>query len=280
MNNKVRSDSNNSSNPFSKTLRNGLIATSLLFALWSQPAESKTVEKNMNKIEMTTDKAASPMIENIEQQSTPDYISQAETWVKKYYPQYADYFKTTLEVISTIPENTRKMINTIIEENFEIFEDDITTEKDRITTILMFYEHYLWSSYFTNQNDVKNISKELWYDVRFSAAKEISKWVIKNKWIKYQEVNKIQLEILNEKKAQNEKRKNGNNTPEIMQWDLEKILNIRIKLFDKNLIARSELKNIETITNDIKNYKEFCKITWKKPSPIWQKFIDEYNKIK
>jgi hypothetical protein len=33
MNNKVRSDSNNSSNSFSKTLRNGLIATSLLFAL-------------------------------------------------------------------------------------------------------------------------------------------------------------------------------------------------------------------------------------------------------
>jgi hypothetical protein len=35
------------------------------------------------------------------------------------------------------------MINTIIEENFEIFEDDITTEKDKITTILMFYEYYL-----------------------------------------------------------------------------------------------------------------------------------------
>jgi hypothetical protein len=32
----------------------------------------------MNKIEMTTEKAASPMIENIEQQSTPDYIGQAE----------------------------------------------------------------------------------------------------------------------------------------------------------------------------------------------------------
>ena len=65
-----------------------------------------------------------------------------------------------------------------------------------------------------------------------------------------------------------------------MQWDIEKILNIRIKLFDKNLIPRNELKNLEIIKEDIKNYKEFCKITWKKPSPIWQKFIDEYNKIK
>ena len=280
MNNKVRSDSNNSSNSFSKTLRNGLIATSLLFALWSQPAESKTVEKNMNKIEMTTDKAASPMVENVEQQSTPDYIGQAETWVKKYYPQYADYFKSTLETIGTIPKNIKNKINELIEENFEIFEDDITTEKDRITTILMFYENYLWNSYFSNQNDVKIISKELWYDVRFSAAKEISQWLIKYKWKDYQEINKIKLEILNEKKAQNEKREKWDNSPETMKWDVEKTLNIRMKLFEKNLINRNDLKYFETIIQDIKNYKELCKITWKKPSPIWQKFIDEYNKIK
>lgn len=280
MNNKVRSDSNNSSNSFSKTLRNGLIATSLLFALWSQPAESKTVEKNMNKIEMTTDKADSPMVENVEQQSTPDYISQAEAWVKKYYPQYANYFKTTLETIGTIPASIKKKINSIIEENFEIFEDDITTEKDRIATILMFYEHYLWNNYFSNQNDVKVISKELWYDVRFSAAKEISQWLIKYKWKDYQEINKIKLEILNEKKAQNEKREKWDNSPETMKWDVEKTLNIRMKLFEKNLINRSDLKYFETIIQDIKNYKELCKITWKKPNPIWQKFIDEYNKIK
>lgn len=248
--------------------------------MWTQPAEAKGAKKNIDQIEMTSGRSASPMVENIEQQSTPDYISQAEAWVKKYYPQYADYFKATLGTISKIPANIKNKINAIIEENFEIFEDDITTEKDKITTILMFYEHYLWNSYFTNQNDVKSISKELWYDVRFSAAKEISKWLIKYEWKNYQEIIRIQFEVLTERKAQNEKRKNGNNLPEIMQWDIEKILNIRIKLFDKNLIPRNELKNLEIIKEDIKNYKEFCKITWKKPSPIWQKFIDEYNKIK
>ena len=41
-----------------------------------------------------------------------------------------------------------------------------------------------------------------------------------------------------------------------------------------------ELKHLEIIKQDIKNYIEFCKITWKKPSPIGQRFIDEYNKIK
>jgi hypothetical protein len=144
----------------------------------------------------------------------------------------------------------------------------------------MFYEVYLWKIYFSNQNDVKIISKELWYDVRFSAAKEISKWVVKNKGKKYQEVNQIQLEILDEKKAQNEKWKSWDNSPETMQWDLEKILTIWIKFFDRNLIEWEELKNIETIIYDIKHYIGFCNITWKKPSPIGQRFIDEYNKIK
>ena len=280
MNNKVRSDSNNSSNSFSKTLRNGLIATSLLFALWSQPAESKTVEKNMNKIEMTTDKAASPMVENVEQQSTPDYISQAEAWVKKYYPQYAEYFWTTFEVIRWIPQNIKWTLNDIIEENFEIFEDDITTEKDRITTILMFYEHYLWNNYFSNQNDVKIISKELWYDVRFTAAKEISAWFIKKLGKEYQEAQQINLEITKEKKAQNEKWKKWNVSPEVMKWDIEKILGIWKKLFDKNLLERNDMKKVKTIVKEIEDYIEVCKISWKKPSPIWQKFIDEYNKIK
>jgi len=70
-------------------------------------------------------------------------MSQVEAGVKKYYPQYADYFKSILETIGTIPANTRNKICAIIEEAFEIFEDDIITEKDKITTILMFYEVYL-----------------------------------------------------------------------------------------------------------------------------------------
>ncbi len=248
-----------------------VLACSFVFAICTYPAKAAEISFNCS---------ASPIVENVEQQTTPDYFSQAEAGVKKYYPQYADYFKAILETISTIPANTRNKICAIIEENFEIFEDDIKTEKDKITTILMFYEVYLWKIYFSNQNDVKIISKELWYDVRFSAAKEISKWVVKNKGKKYQEVNQIQLEILDEKKAQNEKWKSWDNSPETMQWDLEKILTIWIKFFDRNLIEWEELKNIETIIYDIKHYIGFCNITWKKPSAIGQRFIDEYNKIK
>ena len=250
-----------------------VLACSFVFAICTSPAKAKAAEISYNC-------SASPIVENVEQQTTPNYISLAEAGLKKYYPQYADYLKTILETISTIPANTRNKICAIIEENFEIFEDDIKTEKDKITTILMFYEVYLWKIYFSNQNDVKVISKDLGYDIRFSAAKEISKSLIKNMGKRYQEVTQIQLEILDEKKAQNEKWESWDNSPETMQWDLEKTLTIWIKLFDRNLIEWEELKNIETILTDIKHYIEFCKITWKKPSPIGQRFIDEYNKIK
>lgn len=279
MNNKVLASVEKNNSIYTNT-RNWIIAWSLLLALWLQQAEARTAEEIICPIGMTSDVSASPIVENVEQQTTPNYISLAEAGLKKYYPQYADYFVTTLETTHTIPASIKNKINTIIEENFEIFEDDIITEKDKITTILMFYEVYLWKIYFSNQNDVKVISKDLGYDIRFSAAKEISKSLIKNMGKRYQEVTQIQLEILDEKKAQNEKWESWDNSPETMQWDLEKTLTIWIKLFDRNLIEWEELKNIETIIYDIKHYIGFCNITWKKPSPIGQRFIDEYNKIK
>ena len=86
----------------------------------------------------------------------------------------------------------------------------------------MFYEVYLWKIYFSNQNDVKVISKDLGYDIRFSAAKEISKSLIKNKGKKYQEVIQIKLEILDEKKAPKRKMEKLRQFTRTMQWDLEK----------------------------------------------------------
>ena len=133
MNNKVLA-SVEKNNSIYTTTKNWIIAWSLLFAICTYPAKAAEVSYNCS---------ASPIVENVEQQTTPDYMSQVEAGLKKYYPQYADYFVTTLETIHTIPASIKNKINTIIEENFEIFEDDIKTEKDKITTILMFYEVYL-----------------------------------------------------------------------------------------------------------------------------------------
>ena len=77
-------------------------------------------------------------------------------------------------MFGVLPMKIKNTINVTIKDVFEIFEDDITTEKDKITTILMFYEIYLGKIFFSNQSDVKVISKDMGYDIRYSAAKEIS----------------------------------------------------------------------------------------------------------
>ena len=272
MNNKILASAEKNKS-INTTKRNWIIAWSLLFAICTSPAKAKVAEISFNC-------SASPIVENVEQQTTPDYMSQVEAGVKKYYPQYAEYFKTTIELINTVPTNIKNKINYLIHDNLDLFEDDITTEKDKITTILMFYETYFWKNLFSNQNDVKVISKELGYDVRFSAAKEIGSWFIKTMGKKYQEIMQIELEVLDEKKAQNEKWKSWNNSLETIQWDLEKTLTIWMKLFDRNLVEWKDMKNIKAILTDIKHYIETCNITWKKPSAIGQRFIDEYNKIK
>jgi hypothetical protein len=41
----------------------------------------------------------SPRTQNVEQTNVPDYISQAEVGVKKYYPQYEEYFKGIIKEI-------------------------------------------------------------------------------------------------------------------------------------------------------------------------------------
>ena len=82
MNNKVLA-SVEKNNSIYTTTKNWIIAWSLLFAICTYPAKAAEVSYNCS---------ASPIVENVEQQTTPDYFSQAEAGVKKYYPQYAEYF--------------------------------------------------------------------------------------------------------------------------------------------------------------------------------------------
>ena len=46
----------------------------------------------------------SPRTQNVEQTNVPDYISQAEAGVKKYYPQYEEYFKDIFSEIKKLKQ--------------------------------------------------------------------------------------------------------------------------------------------------------------------------------
>ena len=53
----------------------------------------------------------SPRTQNVEQTNVPDYISQAKVAVKKYYPQYDEYFKPIFDQISKIDQEYINVIN-------------------------------------------------------------------------------------------------------------------------------------------------------------------------
>jgi hypothetical protein len=53
----------------------------------------------------------SPRTQNVEQTNVPDYISQAKVAVKKYYPQYEEYFKPIFDQISKIDQEYINVIN-------------------------------------------------------------------------------------------------------------------------------------------------------------------------
>ena len=75
------------------------IATSFLFILWTASAEAHSVE-------------AKAYVTEINQQSnTPDYYSIAEAGVKKYYPEYEEYFKGIIKEIKNEEYSRRYAIS-------------------------------------------------------------------------------------------------------------------------------------------------------------------------
>jgi hypothetical protein len=53
----------------------------------------------------------SPRTQNVEQTNVPDYISQAEAGVKKYYLQYEEYFKPIFSEINGLDKAYLNIIN-------------------------------------------------------------------------------------------------------------------------------------------------------------------------
>ena len=66
-----------------------IIAGSLLLALLTKSIDAKAVVTESRFSELAT----LPATTGVAQSSTPDYIAQAQAGLKKYYPQYEDFFK-------------------------------------------------------------------------------------------------------------------------------------------------------------------------------------------
>ena len=99
------------------------------------------------------------------QQSTPDYYSIAEDGVKKYYPEYEEYFKGIIKDIKWLWDYEQYLFNKETNRNLLNAWGLLKNEKEIITTILISMEkvHWIedfkkkiWISEDSNINDVSN----------------------------------------------------------------------------------------------------------------------------
>ena len=246
-----------------------IVAWAIALTLSGQPAEAKTFEKQEFPTEMVANVPweISPMTENIEQNSIPNYINQAKVGVRKYYPKYENYFNNIFNDIKGWSYE-EYLINKEIKKNLVVSWDLLNNDKEIITTILISIEKILSKDLFRTQIWINENS-----DI-YSIANDIEEWFF-NKYSKFwKNIKNFWIEF----KSLTQKMDN--------YWE-DKIWNEYISLSEKympllkeRLLDYGHIKKSKDLQEWIKTYSEILNKINKKPSQIWQKYIIEYNKIK
>ena len=230
------------------------------------------------------------------QQSIPNYVGQAPADVHKYYPQYEAYFKTIFDKINTLKPHSITLLNEEIHETMELFEEDIKSEKDKRTIILMALEMLIvGKKEFTKAKDVQGAQGD--NDYKFEIAESIEDGATrKAKWEREQsqkELEQSQKELeQSQKRYDRIKAKNAKieeliaitkrvndqgANKEGMEQITKKIEEYFALFSDEEL--KADLEQNEGIAKIIKQYINYNKQIGRTPSPLGQKFINEYNRI-
>ena len=204
------------------------------------------------------------------QSSTPDYIQKAKVGITQYYPQFKDYFEPIFTEIISFNNTTRNIINSEFLDYFEIFSEEITSEKEKCTILLVVFELITGNDKFKKTPEIEALKDDV------EIAKEIAKGV----------KIKINKEIVETKDNVNKLNNRNAKLKEIINLinnstkSRETTENIIIKMEEYfNLNDVSELKDDSGLQNIIKQYINFNKEINRHPNAIGQKFIDEYNRI-
>ena len=199
----------------------------------------------------------SPRTQNVEQTNVPDYISQAKTAVKKYYPQYEEYFKPIFDQISKLDQEYINVINNKIDRITKHPKEIWTSEKDIYTTILMTLEKLTWENTFCNDDDLAKIIEEK--DYKEWAAKAIAHSI--KKWL---EKRKNELEIIMEKwREMAERMRTIWNKNDLTREDDEELLVIIEDMY--NLIENTEFIKDKRNKPIFKEYLSRCKDIGRSP---------------
>ena len=205
----------------------------------------------------------SPRTQNVEQTNVPDYISQAKIAVKKYYPQYEEYFETIFSEINGLDKCIIDVINEKIHENLKIHSEDLKTDKDKQTTILMIAERITWKNKFQTASDVININPEEWYDPREWIAERITR-LIKKHITKQLNIMKKKQDIINRIDLLK-------NKDYLTKQENEELLKIIEDYFI--LIEGTEEIKDRRIIVILRTYVTRCREIWKEPNEIWKRII-------
>ena len=199
------------------------------------------------------------------QSSTPDYIQKAKVGLTQYYPQFKDYFEPIFAEFNKMVPNVHKVFNSKIHDNFDTFEEEIATERDKCTTTLIILDILLGDKTFMNSKKqvdssegvemIDGIAAEIATDINIGLVKELKR--------SKERLAKVKAVVVNIKA-------NNNESP-------EGILNSIEMLFEISEIE--EVKVDSTIQEIIKYYISISQKANHTPSPLGQKFIDEYNRI-
>ncbi len=129
----------------------------------------------------------------------PDYISQAQTAVKKYYPEYEEYYKPIFTRTYKLSTSSQNLINKKIQENFDLFDEELTSEKDKISTVLLVLEKVISNqnqlSKTINNKDLIEIATEISNDINQQARADRDQTIQETNLIK-RRTNKLN-EIIN-----------------------------------------------------------------------------------
>ena len=237
------------------------------------------------------------------QSSTPDYIQNAKIGLNQYYPQFKDYFEPIFVEYNKLGANTHNIFNSKIYDNFDTFKEDLTTERDKCATILTAIDELLGDKKFKNskkqvdspegEEPINWIANEILIDVSLQISREYKEALRENEEAR-RENEKARRE--NEKaRRENEKArrenaevksrvekltvildniKKGNEYKDQTPEGIVKTIESHLEAFDINL-----MKELPVMQNMIKGYIDLNKQINRRPSPLGQKFIDEYNRI-
>lgn len=232
-----------------------LIATTFLFILWTTSTEAHSVE-------------AKAYVTEINQQSnTHDYYSIAEAGVKKYYPQYEEYFKGIIKGVKSLWKYEEYLFNDEIDRNIINAWSLLKNEKEIVTTILISLEKGNWK---------KEFKTKLWITAD-SNINEISNDII-DWFIRKYERTRSNLD--NYESEINSLIRKSNTQWRSSFWDEYIIISEKYMRLLKDLfIDFGLIKESKEIQDWVKIYIEAIKETGRTPSKIGQRYIDEYNKI-